>query len=238
MPTTIATAFIIVIAIVPGAAGSFLYHRTVGLDWREKDWHAVIRYVAFSVLGLCIYVVAANFFGWWPAIHVIPATYAENNFTANVLPEVVWPYFGHLGGSVVVGLAAAFAARAIGRISGATPYPGAWDDFVRNSLPGRWVSVSLKSGDVFAGYVEIADVGVALEERDIVLSEPALYNVDTKNYVSTPYHQLFLPADLVQNLATIATEADQKLGTAVGTELFPKENLHEQARPPVATTAT
>jgi hypothetical protein len=237
MPTTIATAFVIVIAIVPGAVGSFLYNAVIGLDWREKDWDAAIRYVAFSMLGLCVYILVADRLNWWPAIHIIPATYAESTFVPSVMPRVVWPYLGHLCGSAAVGLAAALAKRAMGRISGATPYPGAWDAFVRDSLPDRWVAVSLKSGDVFAGYVKIADVGVTSADRDIVLSEPALYNADTKNYTTTSYHQLFLPADLIQNVATIANEADQRLGAVAGTELFTKESLHEQKNSPVVTSA-
>ena len=48
MPPTAATALVLVIAVVPGSLGSYLFSSVNGLDWRERDRGAAIRYVAFS----------------------------------------------------------------------------------------------------------------------------------------------------------------------------------------------
>ncbi|HTK31872.1 MAG TPA: DUF6338 family protein [Candidatus Saccharimonadaceae bacterium] len=217
---TAATALVLAIAIVPGAFGSYLYEALNGLDWREKDWGAAIRYVAFSALGLIIYILFAAPLQWPPAIHVLPATYLAGGLPAGVASKLAIPFLGHLIGSGFAGLAAALGVRTLARYTRGTYHPGSWDAFARVSAAGRWVVVTLKSGDVFAGYLAVADTGVASNDRDLVLREPARLDKERDEYVATTYWEMYLPAALVQNLATVSSERDVRKGPMPGESLW------------------
>jgi hypothetical protein len=157
-----------------------------------------------------------------------------------VLSSLALPWLGHLAGGGVVGVLAAGSARIVARITSSTALPGSWDAFVKGSAPDRWVVVTLKAGDVFAGVVRVADVGVATEDRDLVLGEPALLDPKTGKYIMTPYHEIFLPAALIQNLAVLPRANDARVGPEPGAELFAKEDEHveRQRAEPSASTPT
>jgi hypothetical protein len=190
MPTTAAAVLVIVVAIIPGALGSHLYAVLNGLDWRRKEWDTAIRYIAFSILGLVLYVLLAEPLHWLPAAHVIPDPYTDPRLQTGSLARLAVPWL------------------------------------VKGSAPDRWVVVTLKAGDVFAGVVRVADVGVPTEDRDLILGEPALLDPTTGKYIVTPYHEIFLPAALIQNLAVLPRANDARIGPGPGAELFPKEDAH------------
>lgn len=234
---TASTALVLLIAVVPGALGSYLYDTLNGLDWREKNWGAAIRYVAFSAVGLAFYVLVGSGLRWWPAIHVLPITYTSATFSADLLPRIVVPFLGHLTSSGLVGLAAAWAARSVATITGTTARPGAWDVFVKDSASSRWAVVTLKSSDIYAGYIFVADVGVPSSDRDVMLREPARYDPDKKAYIATPYWDIFLPAGLIHTIAVVRLKEDRPIGPTSGKPLFPREIADEEAKPDAAPTA-
>jgi Family of unknown function (DUF6338) len=85
-----------------------------------------------------------------------------------------------------------------------SPHPSAWDEFVRNCAKERWVTVGLRTGDAYLGKLHYGDDAVPQNERDIVLAEPALYDQEKKNYVSTANQFLFLPAEIIQSIAALS----------------------------------
>jgi hypothetical protein len=226
MPSSIAAALILLIVIVPGALGSKVYDSLNGIDWRERDWGAAIRYVAFSSVGLIAYVLGAALFHWWPAYHVVPESYASNALRDANLLRLAVPFVGHLAGAGLTGFAAAHASRWLARFTARTHRPGAWDVLVRDNIEHRWVVVTLASGDVLAGFLAVADAGVAAAERDLILREPARLDPKSGNYVVTPFRDLFLPASLVQNLATMAEPTDDRVAPRPGEYLW-KDSDHD-----------
>jgi hypothetical protein len=207
MPTTAAAALILAVAIIPGALGTYVYASLNGLHWRQSAADTVVRYLSFSVLGLVTYVLTANRFGWPPAAHVIPAEYASTDFGATTLPGLTWPYLGHLAGAALVGILAALGVRLLAFMTRQSHRPATWDTFVTKSVAGRWVVVTLTSGDVYVGVVDVAELGAAAEERDLILGKPGTLSAEG-NYEPTTFHAVFLPAGLIQNIAALAHPID------------------------------
>ena len=168
MPTSVATATVLALAIIPGAFGAYVWALVNGQDWREKDWQAAIRFLAFSVLGLAFYVLASIPLGLPPAIHVLPATYESAALKAGALSAIFRPYLGHIISAGLLGAVAAGLHRAVCALRGSSPQPSAWDHFLKNEAPKRWVVVTLKSGDIYAGYIQTAEES-APETKGVML---------------------------------------------------------------------
>jgi len=189
MPTSISALLIIVIAIFPGTLGNNVYRRLIGVDWREKEFRTIVRLIGFSVVGVVLYSIVAEFLDWPPALHLFPNTYI--NFSPEYLEKILPPYIGHLSAGFLTGIIAAGANRLISKFSFASAYPSAWDDFIRALVPRHWVIISLSSGEVYAGKIKVADSAVAEAERDIVLEEPCQYIENSKEYVALNYQYLY-----------------------------------------------
>lgn len=224
MPTSAAAALVILLALVPGASGVYAFNQTVGPDWRQKEWQAAVQYIAFSTLGLLIYVLLAGLFEFLPAAHVIPKTY--ETISASQLTSLLIPFAGHLGCATLVGFLAAKIHGFVSSAFGASKHSSAWTDFVDSCVPKRWVVVTLTTGDVWVGMVHCVDTSVADTERDIAISEPALLDSATGQYKVTPYHSMHFPARIVQNVGVLANASDTRIGPGVGQPLFPKGDLN------------
>ena len=98
--------------------------------------------------------------------------------------------------------------RLLASLTRTSARPATWDAFIRESVPGRWVVVSLTSGDIFVGQVDMAEVGAASDERDLILDHPGTLD-DKGDYEPTSFHAIFLPAGLIQNIATLARPNDR-----------------------------
>jgi hypothetical protein len=220
LPLTVATAVVFALALVPGAFGSYAWAALNGLDWRQRDWESAIRFIAFSAVGLALYSIVAASVHLAPAIHVIPATYAAPSFAASDLPKILLPYIGHIACAGIVGACAALGDRAVSAATGAAPQVSTWDYFLEQSAPGRWVVITLKSGDVFAGFIRTAEHSAPTNERDIVLASPARFDTTRSSYVVTNYRDIFIPAELVQNVATVREDADLAIVPKPGSALF------------------
>lgn len=237
MPDSIGAAVVLALAILPGAFGAYVWEAVVGEDWREKDWQAALRYLAFSMLGLALYVLLAIPGDFLPPAHIVPATYTETKLQAGRLAPIVLPYFGHIVCAGIVSAVLAVVHRLGCKWTGSTLQPSSWNQFIQEELPKRWVVVSLKSGDVYAGYVKTIESGVAATERDMVLLFPSKFDAVSEKYTVTSYKSLFFPAELVQSIGAVRTEDELKLSPVVGQSLFPlAANDDEQARAGAAGT--
>jgi hypothetical protein len=229
VPTSLAAVTVLVLAVVPGAFGEYAWSLVNGQDWRKKEWETALGFLSFSVIGLALYVCAGLVIPLPPAVHVIPSTYEATTLNAAGLSRVFLPYLGHIVASTLVGIVAALAHRGISAVFGLSPQPSAWDHFIKKCVPGRWVVVTLKSGDVFAGYIETAEQAAPANERDVVLHYPAKRDETTQSYKVTSLNDLFLPADLVQNIGTIRLDSELAKDPAVSTSLFSQPHSNGQA---------
>ena len=82
------------------------------------------------------------------------------------------------------------------------------------------MTVGLSNGQVYAGYVDKADVSVAASERDIILREPALYNEADGMYRTTPYQTMFRLGSTITSVAAVSDPRDDKRITSAGESLF------------------
>ncbi len=130
---------------------------------------------------------------------------------------------GHLIASVIVAILTILGVRIFSKWTLTSPYPSAWDDFIRVDVPKHWVVVRLINGEAYAGMIRIADTSVNQAERDIVLAEPAQFVENEKNYKIIPYQQLFLPAALISSVAVVYDPNVDKRITQIGINLFPEE---------------
>ncbi len=119
------------------------------------------------------------------------------------------PYFGHIAGSAVAGLAMAGFIRIYVKAGGFAHRASAWDTFVTELIQDRWVVITLKTGDAYAGFVRLADVGVVAGERDVVLREPARHDGKSGQYQAVGYRDLFVQAPLVDSMATLMSDDDK-----------------------------
>jgi hypothetical protein len=113
MPTTLASVLVAVIAVFPGLIGDRIYRMIVGVDWREKDWQAVLRLLGFSVVGVALYSLFASWCGLAPPIHLIPATYAKLDPGGSSLNRILSIYLGHVVGGALAGLLASGGMKAL-----------------------------------------------------------------------------------------------------------------------------
>ena len=209
---------VLLLALLPGYVGAYFLQHLGGRDWREREWHTALRYLALSAVGLALYVIPAAALSWPAARHVIPAEYSA--IKAEDLGGLALPYAGHILGGALAGLLIGLLLRHLAPIVGISARPCSWDTFAADLVQDRWIVVTLKSGDVYGGYIQIADTGVPATERDLVLREPALYDADTSEYRSIGYRDMFIPAQLVDSIATVANPGETDRLTEIGQPLF------------------
>lgn len=221
MPTNISALLILVLAILPGTFGNYMYKILIGVDWRERDFWSVLRLISFSVFGVGLYIFVAKFFNCPAPIYLIPSTYKTFSGNLDEFIAIFVPYFGHLLGSFVVGVLSGLGAILLAKIFARTPYPSAWDDFLRACIPKHWVVVSLHNGESYAGKLKTADLGVEVSERDLVIEEPCVYDEGQSNYIALNYQYIFIPSNYWYSVGVIHDPAiDKKRLVDVDTPLF------------------
>ena len=99
----------------------------------------------------------------------------------------------------------------------------AWDHFINSCAKSRWVTVGLANGQVYAGYIDKADVSVAANDRDIILREPALYDERGNKYLATPYQTMFLLGSTIASIAAVSDPRGDERITMAGEDLFARE---------------
>jgi small nuclear ribonucleoprotein (snRNP)-like protein len=216
-PVTVAGVIVIVLAVLPGVAAEHLFRAVGGVSWREKDSRQALRLLAFSVLGLVLYVLVAAMFGWSMPDYVIPSTFSSASFSSAQLPALARAYLGHWAGAAIIALLAARATELTARISARSTNRDAWDHFVRCAIPGHWVVVTLQNGESYAGHVDHADVSIEPEYRDVVLAEPYRYDASTDQYAVTYNQYLFLRGSDVVSIAAVYSPEDSRIVSVTAT---------------------
>lgn len=220
--------YILVLALLPGALGDWAYRMLIGVRWKEDQWRFALRTLGFSILGLVLYSFA-TLAGAPAPTYIFPNLFAS--IVPATLPTAAAAYLGHCIAGALVGILAAQGVRVSARLLGASGYPCAWDDFVRKGAPGHMVIVTLENGDAYAGVLQVCDVSVERDERDIVLSEPALYDEERKDYFALSFNRLFIPANLRYSIATVTDPEHDKRTVPIGESPFTfKEQINEQSK--------
>ena len=207
----------LVLVLLPGIPGAWLHGKFVGVSWRESEIQYFIRLLAYSALGFSLYAVLAGPFGLPLPEYVSPFTYADQTWLSQ-LPRLAVAYLGHFAASGVVG---AVVGLAVGRVA-RDSHRDAWHDFVRSCAPKHWIVVTLKNGESYAGQLAYADISVAPDFRDVVLTDPARW--EDGNYIASTQQHLYIPASAVYSVAVVANKDDDRLIQS-GEKLFPESAL-------------
>lgn len=223
MPGTIIGLIILLFAVLPGVPAYSIYKTFFGSDWRETEWEKVIKVVIFSLSGIIVYVMVSALVKLPSPIYIIPSTFNPDTFGVASLLPIALSLTGHFISSLLIAIIAVLVTRFIGRWTPSTPYPAAWDDFIRQDVQEHWVVIRLANSETYAGYIKNADVSVSQSERDIVLAEPALYSEKEKNYKTIPYQRLFLPASMISSIATVHNPKSDERITKIGSSLFTED---------------
>ena len=221
LPNSIAALLIAAFAILPGVPGERIYTTLVGWDWREDKWWRTLRLLAFSLAGLAAYAIVADLISAPMPVYVSPA--ALEHLKSEHLAALGIAFLGHVLGAAICGLVSGYGFRFLARLTSRSAYSSAWDHFINACAKSRWVTVGLTNGQVYAGYVDKADVSVAASERDIILREPALYDEVEKAYRTTPYQTMFLLGSTIASVAAVTDPRGDKRITATGEDLFREE---------------
>ncbi len=220
---------LLVFGILPGVPGETVYGYMIGRSWLEKDFDYYLRVLIFSVIGLISYGALGSVLGLPKPLHVLPSTFDPATFTPDLIPTLSVGYLGHWVMSGATGLVAGFGLRILRVVAPASVWHAdAWDDFARSYVAGRWVIVSLVSGENYAGILEQADVSREPRYRDIVLKVPCVYDEAERNYKVTSNQFLYLRGDQVRMVSAIS---DSDLDNNIideGQWLFPKEVAGER----------
>ena len=217
------------VGIVPGIPGEVLYRLVAGATWREDAWTRVFRIVGFSLVGLILAILTFRLVRIGVVANLSSAI-VDQTFSESVVLGVAGLLFGQTIASTIVGLGSGYLVRGLCHAFRMTPYADSWDEYVRRFVAGHWVIVRLLDGSSFAGILSRADTTVPPENRDIILTEPAIFNEESGNYRSVEHQHLFIPG---ASLATVAVVYDPEKDTRiapVGTVLFWKESTNEQGK--------
>lgn len=211
LPDTLAGVLVLILAVLPGVPGDYVFRGVVGVSWREKDFTRLVRLVSLSVAGLMLYAICAGILGLPAPDHVVPATFAADSFFSSSLPSLGLAYLGHVAGATVAGAISAGGMWLLAKVTPASTERDTWDEFVHKTVEGRWVLVSLTGGETYLGIIHHADVATPPEFRDVILAEPYRYDPRLQRYAPTRHQHLFLRGT---DLASIATIYDASMDAA------------------------
>lgn len=218
IPSSIAALIVAVFAILPGLPGEKVHQLLVGMDWREDKWQRTLRILFFSVVGLALYATLAPVLGSPPPTYILPQTLQAVD--ASGMIKLCGAFIGHVLAAAAVGLLAGVFTRLLALFISRSAYSSAWDHFVNSCVKQHWVVVGLETGNVYLGYIDVADVSVAGLERDIILREPAAYDDQLQRYRATQYQSLFLPGSIVSSVGVVSDARIDTRITSPGEILF------------------
>jgi hypothetical protein len=205
---TLTGVLVAVVAILPGLPGDRVYRLMVGSDWREDSLSKVLRLLGFSLFGLAIYATVHPPLGLPAPLYLFPATY--DDLRPESLRYLLVAILGHFVASTLAGLLTVAGMRILASVFSLGSHAFAWDQFIRVSAKGRWVIIGLSTGESYAGFVKLADISVAREERDLILSEPCGYDEENGQYRALEFRELFLPGNCIVSVSTLADETENR----------------------------
>lgn len=213
----------IILGVVPGLPGESLYRLIAGSTWREDSWGRLFRIVSFSLAGFVLYVLLVPILGLPEPTHLTIATQKGAALNEAHLLAFAATTAGQFVGGTCAALLAGIGVRILARWSPVMPFSDTWDRFVREYIPEHWIVVRLLDGSAYAGILRRADISVPVEERDIVLAEPAEWQVEQGVYLSLPHQFLYLPGTSLASVAVVHDAAIDTRLSPVGGRLFTKE---------------
>lgn len=220
-PSTIAALVIAALGVLPGVPGEKCYRLLVGGDFREETWSRVLRLIGFSVFGLVLYIASTRLLRLPFPPYLLPDAFQR--LTPATAYDSAIALLGHFVGSALAGGGAALAIRTVDHLAWRTAYGSAWEHFISVSIHSHWVVVGLQNGESYAGYVDVADSKLYSADRDVILLEPARYDVGEKRFRATEYQAMFLPGAMISSIATVSElGTDQRL-TKPGEDIFVSE---------------
>jgi hypothetical protein len=203
---------ILAIAMTPGVPGEVFYSKITGRDWRKNRLYHITRVVLISILGLVVYTLIAHSLGWSFPLYVMPSSF-QRELTESTVATMALAYLGHLTCASAIGGLCGVIYKKLTEVAGGTIEPFAWDDLTNTHVQGRWVVVDLVGDKAYAGIIETADDYVPADQRDVLLKEPALYRDGEKGegYYTMEYQHLFLSASLIESVAVVHEEGDDRI---------------------------
>jgi hypothetical protein len=222
MIDTIAALLITLFAVMPGILGNGIYELIVGSKRNEELWDRIFRIVSFSFLGLALYVlVFVPLFHLPVPLYLFPQTFSSPSIDQTQVVQTVLVLLMMILLSTLSAFFIAFAVKTYNKFSPVTT-THTYDEFIRGYIHGHWVIVNLKSGESYAGILERGDINVKIEERDVILREPALYDKVKKNYFTSTNQYLYFPGDSIRSISVIYDSSiDPDRIVPVNRQLFP-----------------
>ncbi len=218
--------FAIAVGIVPGMPGETLYRLIASSNWREESWSRVFRSVGFSLAGLVLASVVCRVCDLG-IFSTLTTSVSSKVVSEDTVFAVALLLVGQTVGSTLAGIGSGLVIRLALRWSPITPYSDGWKRFVCEFVPRHWVVVRLLDGGAYAGILVHADTTVPPEDRDLILSEPASYDDEKRDYCSLAYQHLFLPATSIASVGIVHDPEGDRRTSPVGGWLFEKETRDE-----------
>jgi hypothetical protein len=208
MSDTLNVLLVVLFVALPGVAGNAIYTRVTGTSWREEPWRNVVRIFGISLGGLILYVLVGSVVNaplpGYLSLETLD-TFALRR-TATVRMSIA--FLGHFIAAMLVGFAAAKVTQSLDKSARRSRFADGWHEFVSVHANGHWVVVGTESGDIYAGYIQMADPEKKPGERDVILTEPTVYRRDQEKYVSLPYRFLFLSGKTIESVAIASSEPE------------------------------
>jgi hypothetical protein len=208
MSDILSALLVILFVALPGIAGNAIYTKVTGTSWKEEPWRNVVRVFSISLGGLILYVLVGGVVNApLPSYLSLDTldTFALRR-TATVRMSIA--FLGHFIAAMLVGFVTAKVTQSLNKSSGRSVFVDGWHEFVSMHANGNRVVVATENGDIYAGYIIMADPEKKADERDVILSEPAVYRRDQERYTALPYRFLYLPGKIVESVATASNEAE------------------------------
>lgn len=224
MPTSITALLILLLAVLPGGAADAIFRRIAGEGRRPDLALLVLRMLGFSAVGFFFYAAIGYGLGLPYPAYVQPSTFSAP-IAWPALFELGFAYLAHFSGALLVGFLGGFAMRYL-PVAG---YPSTWDGFIQDHRTDRWLVVKLKTGERYLGELRRAEATVARhDERDLVLSTPALYGEDLEGYAVLPYREIFLSGEQVHSIAVVENRDPSERDLAPGGLVYLGEDDAEE----------
>lgn len=218
MPVDITALVILIVVLLPGAVGEWIYRSFVGVvSWRDTALNTTFRLLGFSLAGATIYAFISRWLGLPPPNHLFPTELSQ--FGPTTYLSFFVPITGHVLSTVTFAFAVVGCFKAFTRASKQPNYHTTWDDFINERVKDRWVAVSLKGGAAYIGKLATAEELVKMDERDITLEEPAFWSPKDYNYIALNYQYLYLPASTIDSIGAYTKPSDER-SVKVGDKVF------------------
>jgi len=216
MDFNITSLIIFLFAVFPGFFANEIYKIIAGHNWNEDKWDNVIRSIFFSLVGLAFYFfVAYKIFNFNYPVYIYQNTYSKNFFTTDLHIETLFKVlFWHSAFSTFFGFLCGKLIKSYNRRSKLTTYSNTWNEFCSNYIRQRWVVVTLRNGEVFAGMVELIETNVKDEFRDLILDDPSKYDAKVNKFLSLEQKYLFLPGKIIEYVGTSRMDYDEQTRTS------------------------